>query len=159
MYPSRKVHNEAQDVAPRLVAQVVADKTQLRLQNVRRQLAEHVQRGAAAAEIIDFDHEAQFAQPAHGLDHLVRVFHIGALGDFQMQARGFQSLIADDAGQNLLNVRIVDVRAGDVYRRRNGRMSRIAQTRGMRQVSRHTYWSRRVMKPFFSKMGMNSAGD
>lgn len=57
----------------------------IQLQNAQRHLAEHIQRGVPAAEIVHLHNKAQTAQLHYRADELAGLFRIDALCDLKMQ--------------------------------------------------------------------------
>ena len=125
VHPAGQAHDKAQNALIHGLGGFVADELHVQLQHIQLHLVEHVQRGVAAAEIVHLDDEAQGAQLIHSGDNLRRAFSVGALGDFQMEQPGLQVIFAQQAQQQLRQVRLADVRAGHVDGDGNDRVALI----------------------------------
>ena len=86
----------------------------VQLQHVQLELAEHIQGGIAAAEIVHLYGKAKVSQLIHGTDDLLRVFRVGAFRNFQVQQLGIDPPFPNDLPKYVRQIRLIDVRPGHV---------------------------------------------
>lgn len=92
VHPFGQLHHKAHQAHFAGLGRLGLDELHIQLQNIKAHMAEHVQRGIAAAEIIHFDHKAPATQFVHHGDDLAGVFGIGALRQLQVELPLTESL-------------------------------------------------------------------
>ena len=86
-------------------------------------MAEHIQGGIAASEVVHFDDEASGSQLIHRSDDLLGIFGISALGDLQMEELWVDAVFLGQIQEEIRKVGLVHIRPGDVDGNRKGRIA------------------------------------
>ena len=92
IHPFCQSDDKAHDSSGIIPLGIIFDKIHIQLQHVDRHRCQHIERRITAAEIIHLDLEAFLFQFLNNRQQLIRILHIGALRDLQMQMSRLQSV-------------------------------------------------------------------
>ncbi len=99
----------------------IGEEAHIQLQDVHRDVLQHVQRGIPAAEIVHHDLESRASQLVGRLDELIGVVHVSGLRNLQPQQGRRQLVFFQQRQQFVGQIRLEQIDAGDVHRDGNVR--------------------------------------
>jgi len=94
----------------------IADEAAVDLDLVERELPQVAQAGIASAEIVHGDADAKGLQRCQDAQRILRVVHQGRLGDFQLQAMGWQPGFSQHFGDRFDDAGMDELRRRQVHR-------------------------------------------